>query len=54
MAEARQANWNQYGTKLHYHDQYNENDHNMRNTNTFKSGITFNEPAAAMQSGKGA
>jgi len=54
MTAARQAMMNQYNTKLHYHDEYNENAHEMRNTNTFKSNIAFSDPASGMNSNKGA
>ena len=54
MAEARQAMINEYNRKVHYHDEYNQNDVNMRNTNTFKSNIAWSDPASNMPSNNAA
>ena len=40
---------NQYGNMITYHDEYNAGDDTrMRQTNTFKSNISFNDATAGM------
>ena len=53
MAESRAKMRATYGNMITYHDEYNGGAATReRQTNTFKSNITFTDPSAAMGSAK--